>query len=55
MTHTETAAGQATALELARDAVPWLVAELERLLEESETMSAQLDDCHEEMESRAGS
>ena len=45
-------ARQAAAMELARDHVPWLLAEIDRLAEENETLSAQLDDCQELLEAR---
>jgi hypothetical protein len=38
---------QATALELAKDEVPWLLAEVEQLSKETASPSAQLDDCGE--------
>ena len=45
-------ARQAAALELARDEVPWLLAEIDRLTDENERLSAQLDDCQEMLEAR---
>jgi hypothetical protein len=45
-------ARQAAALELARDEVPWLLDLVERLLEENESLAAQLDDCSEVLEAR---
>ena len=44
---------QAAALELAKDVVPWLLAELERLREENEGLRAQLDSCREQLDARA--
>jgi hypothetical protein len=46
-------ARQAAALDLARDEVPWLLEEIERLSEENESLHAQLDDCQEMLDSTA--
>jgi hypothetical protein len=45
-------ARQAAALELARNEVPWLLEEIDRLFEENESLSAQLDDGQEERDAR---
>ena len=45
-------ARQAAALELARDQVPWPLSKIERLLDENESLSAQLDDCQEMLDAR---